>query len=86
MSDAPVQSAGVVRERRGDPRLRSAFDDAASVKDHDLVRIGDGGEAVRDDQRRAPAARRLERILHFRFGCAVERRCGFVQNEDGRIF
>ncbi|HNC51756.1 MAG TPA: hypothetical protein PLO14_05895 [Accumulibacter sp.] len=31
MSDAPVQSAGVVRERRGDPRLRSAFDDAFAM-------------------------------------------------------
>src|SRR5262245_35882772 len=52
--------------------VRTAFDDAALIQHHDLVGVGDGAEAVGDDQRGAAAAGFFERVLHFGFCGAVE--------------
>ena len=34
--------------------VRAALDDAAVFEDHDGIGVADGGQAVRDDERRAP--------------------------------
>src|SRR5512143_1971987 len=55
------------------------LDDAAAGEDHDAIRVADGGEPVRDDERRARAARRaeahepLQGPLHLALALGVER-------------
>lgn len=54
--------------------VASEFDDAAMVHDVDGVCGGDGGEAVRDDNRGAPACERQRRIADLSFQTRVQ--CG----------
>ena len=64
--------------------MGAALDDLALVEHDDLVGVDDGREPVRDHQRRAVAARRVERVLDFLLGVAVERRGRFVEHQDRR--
>ena len=63
----------------------SAFDDPALIEHQNLVRVADGREAVRDDERRAAAHRRVDRFLNLAFGFGVERARRLVENHDRRI-
>ena len=47
----------------------AAFYDAAGVEDDDLVSIGDGAEAVGDDERGAAARGGFERVFALRARC-----------------
>ncbi|MEZ5857809.1 MAG: hypothetical protein R3D28_02190 [Geminicoccaceae bacterium] len=58
------------------------------VHDDDLVGVGDGGEAMRDDQRGAAlgGARGRGPSCRARFGGAVEGRGRLVEDQDRRRF
>ena len=65
--------------------MPSALDDAAFLQHQDLVGIDHGGEPMGDDQRRAIGRDFAQALLDFLFGAAVERRCRFVEQHDGRL-
>ena len=64
---------------------RTHRDDAARVKDGDLVDADDGCCAVRDDQDRLSLDEAGERRLNIGFGFRVGEGGGLVEDEDGRI-
>src|SRR6188768_1825368 len=81
---------GVAKRRirataRRELRVRTAFDDVAGDHDHDLVGVLDGGESMRDHERRSIAHELDERLLDATLGFVVERRSGFVEDQDGRV-
>ena len=54
--------------------------------DHqNLIGAANGGEPVRDDERRAPAHQLREAFLNQHFGFGIEARSRFVQNQDARV-
>ena len=65
--------------------MRAALDDATIVEHDDLIRIHHGRKPVRDHKRGVSARDAVELGLDafFRFG--IERRSGFVENQDSRI-
>src|SRR5215210_8311694 len=65
--------------------VRPLLDDAAVLEDDDEVGAADGGEAVRDDERRAPAKEPSERELDAPLGPDVDARRRLVENEESRI-
>jgi hypothetical protein len=65
--------------------VRAALDDAALVHHQDDVGALDGGQAVGDHQRGAAAHDAVERGLDVALGFGVERRGGFVEDEDRRV-
>src|ERR1035437_7919522 len=74
-------SAGAGVERR----VRAALGDEAAFDDENLVRPPDGGEPVRDDERRAPLHQKRQAFLDERLGLRVEAGRGLVENEDARV-
>ena len=64
--------------------MRAALGHLATLQHDDLVGIDDGGQAVGDDQRGAVFRHLLQRRLDLVLGEAVERRGGFVEDQDGR--
>jgi len=60
--------ARVQPAHRDELLVPAALDDAALVEDDDAVRIADGGEAVRDDERRAPLLEVAETVEDEVFG------------------
>src|SRR5690606_6593318 len=71
--DAGLRDEGVVV---------AVYDEAALVEDEDAVGRADGGEAVRDDDRRAALEDLLDRALEARLGLAVDARRGLVEDQD----
>jgi hypothetical protein len=65
--------------------VRAALHHPALLQHEDLVGRADGAEAVRDDERRAPAAQPRERLLDERLALRVERAGGLVEDEDARV-
>ena len=65
--------------------MGATLDDAAVLHDDDLVGVFDGGEPMRDDQRRAIAHELDQRLLDAPLGFVVERRRGLVEDQDGRV-
>ena len=61
------------------------FHDASGLDDIDPVGATDGGQAVGDDQRGAAAHQPGQCILDQAFALGIERRGGFVEDQDGRI-
>ena len=66
--------------------VRSALADSRVVQNDDLIRMLDGREPVRNDQRRAPLGELFKRMLNVVLGYRVQRAGRFVQNQDRRIF
>ena len=64
--------------------MRALLDDPALIHDDDAVGAFDGGEAVRDDERRAALHQRLERLLHGGLALRVERVRRLVEKQDRR--
>ena len=56
------------------------------VEHDDLVGIHDGGEPVRDDQRRATLRNAIELRLDGKLGTRFQRRGGLVEDDDRRVF
>ena len=57
----------------------------AVVQDGDLVGARHRGQAVRDDEHGAPGARVGQRGLYRRLGGAVQRRGGFIQQQNSWV-
>lgn len=62
------------------------FDDVSVVENDDLVRVGDGPQAMCDDDHRLARAEGSDRSLDERFVLRVERGRGFVKEDYGRLF
>ena len=52
----------------------------------DFVGVSDGGKPVRDNNCGSSARKNVKRRLNEYFGGVVEGTCGFVENENRRIF
>ena len=66
--------------------MAAAFGDASAFEDEDLVGVADGGEAVGYDEAGAVFHEAVERFLDKTLGGRVHAGCGFVEDEDGRVF
>jgi len=66
--------------------VAALFDDAAPVQDDEAVHCRDGGKAVRDGNHRFSCHQAVQAGLDGCFHFAIQRRGGFVQDEDGRVF
>ena len=62
------------------------FDDPAFVEDDDLIGLEDGVEAVGNGDDSASLHEFAGGFFEQGFGFRIERRCGFVEDEDGRVF
>ena len=80
----PVE-ARVHAALRDELLVRPHLDDAPLVEDDDAVGRADGRQAVRDDDRRAPAHDLLERALEARLGVRVDARGRLVEHEQRRV-
>ena len=65
--------------------MAAGLDDAALVHHHDTVGALHGGEAVGNDERGAVLHQLFQRGLHQAFAFRVERRGGFVEQQDGAV-
>jgi hypothetical protein len=66
--------------------MRTALDDATGVHHQDFMGIDHGGEAVRDHQRGLVLRHVLQFGLDGAFVGRVQRRGGFVKDQDRRVF
>src|SRR5689334_17874463 len=84
----PVE-AGVLSAPREQLLVAPLLGDAPTAQHRDPIGAADGGEAVRDDEGRALAARRaaahqpLQRPLHLALAIRVEGARRLVEDEDG---
>ena len=62
--------------------MRAALGDSAVVEDDDLIGVDDRRKAVGDHHRGAAPGDSVERFLDGLLGAAVERRGGFVEDQD----
>src|SRR5271157_3479610 len=65
--------------------VRSHFAHLAFVHHDDLVGALDGGEPVRDDQRRPPFHHAVERVAHPELGLGIDARSRLIENQNLRI-
>ena len=65
--------------------MRALFHDAALGQHDHTVGVFDGGQPVRDHQRGAVVHEFLQRRLDQAFGLGIQRRGGFIQNQNGRV-
>lgn len=66
--------------------VATAFSDASTFKHEDLVGVANGGKAVGYDETGAVFHEVVEGLLYETLGSRVHAGCGFVQDENGRIF
>src|SRR5687768_935799 len=71
--------------RREQLVVAAAFDDLPRLEHENLVGAPDCREAMRDDERRPPTAKRVQPVLDERLAFAVEARRRFVENQHARI-
>src|SRR5690606_35572178 len=64
---------------------RTALDDAALIEDENLVGVGDGRQAVGNDEGRASATKRIESALDLAFRLRVERAGRLVEDQNRRL-
>jgi hypothetical protein len=65
--------------------VRAFLDDAALVHDQDAAGLLDRGQAMGDDEGRAPAHDALERRLHEALAFSVEGAGGLIEQQNRRI-
>ena len=65
--------------------MRAALYDASFMQHADKVGMPDGRESVCNDEGRAFRHQMLQCFLHQFFGFRVQRRSGFIENEDRRV-
>ena len=75
---------GVAPTERQQLSVRARLHDATAVDHQDLVGAADGGQPVRDDQRRAAGQRGVQRVLDGDLGLAVQVRGRLVEDHDAR--
>src|SRR5439155_3948282 len=73
-------------ERRGVHELvvTARVDDAAAIEDDDAIDARDGGQSMRDDERRRSIVERAQRFLHHRLELGVERAGRLIENQNVR--
>ena len=80
-----LPQVGVEPAQRQQLLVPALFDQAAAVEHQDLIGVHYRRQPVRDDQLR-PALTRHGEVAHdLGLGRAVERRCGFIEDEDPRV-
>ena len=65
--------------------MPAALDDLAALDHQDRVGMHDGVQAVRDHDGGAVLAEMLDRFLHLLFGFRIQRRGGFIEQDDRRV-
>src|ERR1700691_3575464 len=65
--------------------VAAGFDDQSVLDDENAIGVHDGGEPVRDDERRAVLAQLGDRLLHVVFGLRIERRGRLIEQDDRRV-
>src|SRR5215216_3195563 len=76
---------GVLAARGEQLLVRAALDDAPLVEDADEVRVADGRDAVRDDERGALAHHAAQAAQNLLLRVGVHGRERVVENEDARL-
>src|SRR5439155_1316885 len=61
------------------------LDDLSMLEDDDQVRVADGRETVRDDERGASGEQQAKGLLDLPFRADVDRRGRLVEDEDPRV-
>ena len=76
---------GVIAAEAHQLEVRSRFSDAAILQHYNSVGVNDRGQPVRDNERGATFHQVVQSFLDegFRFG--IERRGGFVEDQDGWV-
>ena len=85
LDEAVAPDLGVDGVRVDELVVAAARRDAPVLEHDDLVGQRDGGEAVRDDDRRAALHDGLERAPDARLGGRVDRGGGVVEDQDARV-
>ncbi|MBV6467014.1 MAG: hypothetical protein PGMFKBFP_02346 [Anaerolineales bacterium] len=65
--------------------MRPLLDHLSAFDHHDAVGVGDGGQAVRDDERSAPLKQRRQRALDDLLGLRVHAGGGLVEDQNAGI-
>src|SRR5512135_511428 len=65
--------------------VSAALHDLSRLEYQDLIRALDGGEPVRDHERRPAAAQTLQAVLDQRLALGIEAGGGLIQDQDSRI-
>src|SRR5260221_2929173 len=65
--------------------MRAGIRNVAVLQDNNTVYAPDGGQPVGDYKDRASGNQIVQCCLDQRFGLVVQRRGGFVQNQDGGV-
>src|ERR1700758_2353461 len=65
--------------------VRSVLDQPAAVDGDDAIGAPHGGEAMRDDEDRAPAHDRLHVLLDDALALVIKRACRLVEDQDARL-
>ena len=65
--------------------IMSLFDNSSFGKDDDFVRVGQGGEPVRDANYRPVLGQPIHCRLDFRFRIGIQIACRFIEDEDRGI-
>lgn len=81
----PGLQACVQSAHRHQLSVGALFGNAPTLHDDDPVGMLDGGQAVRNDQGGTSLHQALQGVLYQPFGFGVQRRGGFVQDQDGGV-
>ena len=77
----PIVSAS----KRDEGIVIADFGDAAFLEDNDAIGLAERADPVRDRDSGSTLDQDIERFLNLSFGFRVDRRGGFVEDEDPRI-
>src|SRR5207247_11426621 len=61
------------------------FDDMSVVHDNDSIDAMDGGEAMRNDDRRPPFLEIVQFFTNLDLGLRVDIGCGLIEHDDRRV-
>ena len=65
--------------------MQAALDDLAALDHQNGVGVHDGVQAVGDHDGGAVLAEMVDRLLHGFFGFRIQRRSGFIEQDDRRV-
>ena len=65
--------------------MQAALDDLAALDHQNGVGVHDGVQAVGDHDGGAVLAEMVDRLLHGFFGFRIQRRGGFIEQDDRRV-
>ena len=66
--------------------MRAALHHTALIKHHNLVRMADSGQAMRNNQRRAPHRQLIQLSLYLLLSNIIQGARGLIQHHHRRIF